>query len=139
MIHGSEIVTEAMKHRGKPYRWGGNGPEIFDCSGLVIYILHKFDLLDETIDMTADDIFKFCKRNGGKLLTVDEARGTTGALIFRRNVVDKRISHVGVCTGVNSTIEAMGVESGVGEWQIDHTRSWSEGVQIPNVFYEEEI
>jgi len=31
----SQMLTAAMSRRGKPYVWGGNGPDVFDCSGLV--------------------------------------------------------------------------------------------------------
>lgn len=34
----SKIVNEAKKHLGKPYVWGGKGPNSFDCSGLVQYV-----------------------------------------------------------------------------------------------------
>lgn len=30
-------VAVAMQQLGKPYRWGGAGPDSFDCSGLVMY------------------------------------------------------------------------------------------------------
>jgi len=33
----SEVVSIAMQHLGKPYQWGGAGPDSFDCSGLVMY------------------------------------------------------------------------------------------------------
>lgn len=32
------IVQEAQRHLGKPYRWGGKGPDTFDCSGFVEYV-----------------------------------------------------------------------------------------------------
>jgi hypothetical protein len=30
-----EILEYALEQRGKPYRWGGTGPDAFDCSGIV--------------------------------------------------------------------------------------------------------
>ncbi|MBJ3812369.1 C40 family peptidase [Streptomyces flavofungini] len=34
--YGTETaITFAMSHLGDPYRWGGNGPHAWDCSGLV--------------------------------------------------------------------------------------------------------
>jgi cell wall-associated NlpC family hydrolase len=34
----AQIVTEAKRHLGKPYLWGGKGPNSFDCSGLTRYV-----------------------------------------------------------------------------------------------------
>lgn len=31
---GAPVVEAALDHVGKPYLWGGNGPDSFDCSGL---------------------------------------------------------------------------------------------------------
>jgi murein DD-endopeptidase len=35
---GSEIVVRAIALLGTPYLFGGNGPDAFDCSGLVRYV-----------------------------------------------------------------------------------------------------
>lgn len=32
-----QVVMTAFAQVGKPYRYGGNGPDVFDCSGLVRY------------------------------------------------------------------------------------------------------
>ena len=37
----TRVVHKAASLRGKPYRWGGNGPNSFDCSGYVRYVLRK--------------------------------------------------------------------------------------------------
>lgn len=34
----NQVVTEAKRHLGKPYAWGGKGPNVFDCSGLTRYV-----------------------------------------------------------------------------------------------------
>src|SRR5690606_5919094 len=38
---GADIVNAARQHLGKPYIWGANGPNAFDCSGLVYYVLNQ--------------------------------------------------------------------------------------------------
>ena len=35
---GLQAVTLAKKQMGKMYQWGGQGPDRFDCSGLVYYV-----------------------------------------------------------------------------------------------------
>ncbi|MEV5889902.1 WXG100 family type VII secretion target [Nonomuraea fuscirosea] len=38
---GARIIEAARQHIGKPYVWGANGPNAFDCSGLVYYALNQ--------------------------------------------------------------------------------------------------
>ncbi|MBU3087449.1 C40 family peptidase [Clostridium gasigenes] len=38
---GEAIVAEAYKHIGKPYVWGGKGPNVFDCSGFTSYVYRQ--------------------------------------------------------------------------------------------------
>ena len=37
-----EIIKEAGRHLGKPYLYGGNGPQSFDCTGFTCYVYKKF-------------------------------------------------------------------------------------------------
>lgn len=37
-----QIINEAKKYIGTPYRWGGKGPYAFDCAGFVRFIYGKF-------------------------------------------------------------------------------------------------
>lgn len=39
--YAGSIVAEARAQIGKAYVWGGNGPNAFDCSGLVQYVYSK--------------------------------------------------------------------------------------------------
>ncbi len=36
-----EVVLQALALLGTPYRWGGNGPGGFDCSGLVSHVVQQ--------------------------------------------------------------------------------------------------
>lgn len=37
----SQVLQESLSHLGKGYRWDSNGPDAFDCSGFVHYVLSK--------------------------------------------------------------------------------------------------
>ena len=43
-VTGSQILVEAQKYLGCPYRAGGASPSGFDCSGFVYYVLKQLDL-----------------------------------------------------------------------------------------------
>lgn len=36
------LIEEAKLHLGKPYRYGGKGPKVFDCAGFARYVYMKF-------------------------------------------------------------------------------------------------
>lgn len=38
----SDLLTEAQSHYGKRYRYGGKGPDRFDCSGFTGYVYGQF-------------------------------------------------------------------------------------------------
>ncbi len=35
------VVDQARAQLGKPYRWAGNGPDVFDCSGLTVWCFKR--------------------------------------------------------------------------------------------------
>ena len=57
---GLKAVAFARKQIGKPYRYGGNGPRSFDCSGLVQYVYHKAGV---RLPRTADAQHRHVKRH----------------------------------------------------------------------------
>ena len=47
-------LAVAESHLGAPYKWGGNDSiEGFDCSGLIVEVLHSSGILARDRDMTA--------------------------------------------------------------------------------------
>lgn len=40
-VSGAQVLAEAKKHKGKPYRFGASGPSRFDCSGYTMYVYRK--------------------------------------------------------------------------------------------------
>lgn len=42
MVMISDLLKEARKHLGKPYRHGSKGPNAFDCSGFSSYVYRQF-------------------------------------------------------------------------------------------------
>lgn len=40
--NNADVVLYALNFRGRPYVWGANGPDSFDCSGFVIYVYARF-------------------------------------------------------------------------------------------------
>ena len=43
-ITRSRVISEAEKHLGKPYKYGGKGPSGFDCSGFTTYVMQANDI-----------------------------------------------------------------------------------------------
>ncbi|MDM8214531.1 NlpC/P60 family protein [Enterococcus hirae] len=68
-----QLVSEAYKHIGKPYVWGGKGPNSFDCSGLTRYVY---------LQVTGKDIggWTVPQESSGVVKSVSEAQ--PGDLLF---------------------------------------------------------
>ena len=50
------IIEEAKRYLGRPYLWGGNGPDRFDCTGFTKYVYAKFGFrLGRTVPAQALD------------------------------------------------------------------------------------
>src|SRR5690606_19575683 len=56
------LFVLAMQYANAPYKWGGNGPFAFDCSGLVLKVLNDAGIL--LSDMTAQEIYEWAIREG---------------------------------------------------------------------------
>lgn len=98
----AKLIEEAMKHLGKPYVWGGKGPNGFDCSGFVQYVfataLGKSVPAPTWTQMTLG-------------VEVQRADLKPGDLIFFRGG-DHVAIYIGEYEGVDSYIHAGGPTSG---------------------------
>ena len=91
---GEEVALRALSMIGTPYRYGGNGPENFDCSGLVQYIYRGVGI---DVPRTAAEQYEASQR-------VDVNRLQPGDLLFFR--INGRISHVAIYAGEGRFVHA---------------------------------
>jgi cell wall-associated NlpC family hydrolase len=87
----AEIASSLV---GSPYRYGGRGPEAFDCSGLVYYSYRSAGL---SVPRTSAQQFE-----AATLITLDQARA--GDLLFFR--YQRKVSHVGIYLGDRRFVHA---------------------------------
>jgi len=86
--HGIEIAQHAQRLVGARYRYGGSGPDAFDCSGLVYYVHTELGI---RVPRTAAD----------QMATASPVKRSAlkpGDLVFFRDS-GPMITHVGVYTG----------------------------------------
>lgn len=95
MVSGEEVVNEARKYMGLPYRWGMMNPKKgFDCSGLVHYVFKQLN-----ITLTRNSRAQY--QEGEEVASRKELR--VGDLVFFTGVNSKTsIGHVGIVTDVNT-------------------------------------
>ncbi|MEW6637279.1 MAG: NlpC/P60 family protein [Actinomycetota bacterium] len=94
-VTGSDIVREARRHIGKPYVYGADGPDSFDCSGFSKYVFSRFSI---TLPRTAYDQF-----HSGPGRKVSSPR--PGDLVFG-NTDGSGIDHVGIVSGDRKMVHA---------------------------------
>lgn len=93
-----KAIAAAESKKGKPYRWGGTGPNAFDCSGLVQWAYGKAGV---KLPRVTHEQWK-----AGKQITFREAQ--RGDLLFWRHDPKRPnyISHVGIYLGEGQMIDA---------------------------------
>lgn len=92
---GSEIAIRAISLLGAPYQFGGSGPKVFDCSGLVQYVHEEIG-----IDVPRTAAEQYRAATPVKLSEIEP-----GDLLFFR-ISGKRISHVAIYAGSGRFIHA---------------------------------
>ena len=90
-VTGQQLVAEATRHVGAPYVYGAEGPNTFDCSGLMQYVYAKFGL---KIPRTSEEQWK-----AGRQITKDRLQ--LGDLVFSTGSSGSasRPGHVGMYAG----------------------------------------
>ncbi|RLG94437.1 hypothetical protein DRO29_06555, partial [Candidatus Bathyarchaeota archaeon] len=95
----NKIVSTARQQLGKPYEWGAEGPDSFDCSGLIYYSYSQAGInIPRT---TAEGYYNnYCDHfsNIESLIA--------GDLLFVYNTSTSKIEHVGILTANNTVIHA---------------------------------
>lgn len=105
----SRVVETAKSFLGTPYRWGGNGPNVFDCSGFTKYVMKMFKVeLNRTSQQQAKQ---------GKYVARSDLR--PGDLI----IFDKSHGHVGIYIGDGNFIHASGTQTRPDKVKIDSLTS----------------
>jgi murein DD-endopeptidase len=85
---GTDIAAHAISLVGRPYLYGGTGPEAFDCSGLVHFV---HDELGIATPRTTTEQFA-----AARPIPLDQL--ATGDLLFFR-IDGPNVSHVGIYVG----------------------------------------
>ncbi|MEO9220894.1 MAG: NlpC/P60 family protein [Mycobacteriaceae bacterium] len=96
---GARALAVALTKTGAPYVWGGNGPNVFDCSGLTSWAYRQVGI---TIPRVADD-----QARAGTYVSRDNLQA--GDLVFFYNPV----SHVGIYDGNGNVLNAPDVGQNV--------------------------
>lgn len=101
MILRKLALKIAFTYLGTWYKWGGDDPSGFDCSGFVIEILQSVGLVGRKEDLTAAGLWERFKR--GKV-----SQPRAGVLVFWANR-NGNVIHVEMAI---STIHAIGASGG---------------------------
>lgn len=107
-----KVMKYVKKQKGKPYKWGADGPKSFDCSGLVQYVYKK---AGKKIGRTSGAQLKYKKIAKSKKKKGD-------ILIFKRN---GRAYHSAIYAGKGTMWEAQRSGTRVGKHKI-----WSKGYVV---------
>ncbi len=94
------LLEEAKNHLGKPYMFGASGPDTFDCSGFVSYVLNHSGTANVG-RTTAQGLYNLCT-------PVSSENAKPGDLIFFTGTYStpNACSHVGIYIGNGRMIHA---------------------------------
>ena len=97
----NELLKDAQKYLGAPYKYAGNTSSGFDCSGLVCKV---FDENNTKLPRRSED-----QSNQGKEISIKEAK--PGDLVFFATSGDSRVTHVGIVHDIGNDGEVKFIHS----------------------------
>lgn len=92
---GPEIARTAESFVGAPYRYGGSGPDAFDCSGLVYFVHRRHGI----------DVPRTAAQQYAAATPVRTRELRPGDLVFFR-LEGRKVSHVGIYAGGDRFVHA---------------------------------
>ena len=95
--NADKVVALAEKQIGKPYVWGAEGPDSFDCSGLVYYVYKE--AVGINLPRVSRDQY-----NVGTYISKENLK--PGDLVFSSTNDAGTITHVGIYVGDNKMIHS---------------------------------
>ena len=107
------VVRFAASHLGARFRMGAEGPNYFDCSGLIYRVYKEAGLLNRIggARLTAAGYYRWFKQRG----QISRSNGRVGDLaVWMKN---GRISHAGIYIGDGQLISAL-----INPWGVSRTR-----------------
>lgn len=108
-----QVIAEAKKHLGTPYKWAGIDPKGFDCSGYTSYVL--FATFEKKINRRAADQYSSSKKIKAKQVK-------PGDFIFFDN--GSGISHVGIIYSTeNESLQMIHASTSLGISIVDINKS----------------
>ncbi len=90
------IVNTAKSQIGKPYVWGAEGPNSFDCSGLIYYVYGQNGV----------NLPRTSREQANTGTTINQSQLKPGDLIFSSTDKSGGVSHVGIYIGNGQMIHA---------------------------------
>ncbi|MGL5756307.1 MAG: SH3 domain-containing protein [Paraclostridium sp.] len=115
-ISGSQsadaVISLGMQQLGKPYVWGAEGPNSFDCSGFTQYVFKNAASVN--LPRVSRDQSRFGQ-------AVSKSNLQKGDLIFFDTDKDGSVNHVGIYMGNNEFIHA---SSGAGKVVVSQFNSY---------------
>lgn len=123
-VNGSDVAAYARQFEGCAYQYRGKGPDKFDCSGLVYYVLQNFGITFGAGTSEYNTPQK-AEAFGTVIESMDDAK--EGDIVVWSN-------HTGVYLGNGKCISAMNIKKGVTVISVDSFVD-SFGVRNPYHFF----